>query len=140
MLNTIRNRYWLPTIKAAIKLTEANSAGAVSQLESTLGYELADGYPLDPLYPAYVRGQAYLLSRDGVSAAVEFQKILDHRGLVGNSVIGALALLQLGRAYVLSGDRSKAKAAYQDFLTLWKDADPDIPILKEAKAQYTKLQ
>ncbi len=92
------------------------------------------------LYPFYLRGQAYLLSHQGKAAAAEFQKILDHRGIVLNFPLGALAHLELGRAYALQGDRTKAQAAYQDFLTLWKDADADIPILKEAKAEYAKLQ
>jgi tetratricopeptide (TPR) repeat protein len=99
-----------------------------------------DYYNWPNLYPVYVRGEAYLAARKGSEAAAEFQKILDHRGIVLNEPIGALAHLQLGRAYTLSGDTAKAKAAYQDFLTLWKDADPDIPILKQAKAEYAKLQ
>ena len=92
------------------------------------------------LYPVYVRGEAYLAAHQGSEAAAEFQRILDHRGIVWNSPIGALAHLQLGRAYAMQGDTTKAKAAYQDFLTLWKDADPYIPILKQAKAEYAKLQ
>ncbi len=92
------------------------------------------------LYPAYVRGLAYLAAHQGAEAAAEFQKILDHRGIVLSDPIGALAHLQLGRAYALSGDKTKAKSAYQDFLTLWKDADPDIPILKQAKAEYANLK
>jgi hypothetical protein len=82
----------------------------------------------------------YLAAQQGSEAAAEFQKILDHPGIVLNSPIGALAHLQLGRAYAMQGDTAKAKAAHQDFLTLWKDADPDIPILKQAKAEYVKLQ
>ena len=92
------------------------------------------------LYPAYLRGEAYLAGHQGREAAVEFQKILDHSGIVLNDPIGGLAHLQLARAYTLQGDPAKAKAAYQNFLTLWKDADPDIPILKQAKAQYARLQ
>jgi hypothetical protein len=91
------------------------------------------------LYPVYVRGEAYLATRQGREAAVEFQKILDHRGIVISDPIGALARLQLGRAYVLAGDKDKARIAYKDFLTLWKDADPDIPILKQAKTENAKL-
>ncbi len=91
------------------------------------------------LYPVYVRGHAYLAAHQGAEAAAEFQKILDHRGIVISDPIGALAHLQLGRAFVMSGDRIKAKTAYQDFLNLWKDADPDIPILKQAKAEYARL-
>ena len=92
------------------------------------------------LYPVYVRGEAYLAAHQGSEAAAEFQKILDHRGIVLNEPIGALAHLQIGRAYAMQGDTAKARAAYQDFLTLWKDADPDIPILKEAKSEYAKLK
>ena len=91
------------------------------------------------LYPAFARGEAYLATHQGTEAAVEFQKILDHRGVVCNLIIGALARLGLARAYTLSDDTAKARAAYQDFLTLWKDADPDIPILIAAKAEYAKL-
>jgi len=91
------------------------------------------------LYPIYLRGEACLGSHMGKEAAAEFTKILGHRGVVVNLPIGGLAHLQLGRAYAMQGDATKAKAAYQDFLTLWKDADPDIPILKQAKAEYAKL-
>jgi eukaryotic-like serine/threonine-protein kinase len=87
-----------------------------------------------------VRGEAYLAAHQGGAAAAEFQKILDHRGIVLNEPIGTLAHLGLGRAYALQADTAKAKAAYKDFFALWKDADPDIPILKEAKAEYAKLQ
>jgi len=87
-----------------------------------------------------MRGEAHLAVHQGNEAAAEFQKILDHRGIVLNEPIGALAHLQIGRAYGMQGNTIKAKAAYQDFLTLWKDADPDIPILKQAKAEYAKLQ
>ena len=93
------------------------------------------------LYPAYLRGQAYLVAHNGTAASDdEFQKLLDHRGIVVNFPLGALAHLGLVRAYAMAGDTVKSKAAYKDFLTLWKDADPDIPILKEAKAEYAKLQ
>jgi uncharacterized protein YfaS (alpha-2-macroglobulin family) len=110
-------------------------------LEAAAPYELGLANTMvNYLYPAYVRGQAYLLARNGTAAAAEFQKLLDHRGIVVNFVTGALAHLQIARAYAMAGDTAKAKSAYQDFLTLWKDADPDIPILKEAKAEYAKLQ
>ena len=88
----------------------------------------------------YVRGEAYLAAHQGAEAAAEFQKILDHRGIVLSDPIGALAHLQLGRALAVSGDKTRAKAAYQDFLTLWIAADSDIPILKKAKSEYAKLQ
>ena len=91
------------------------------------------------LYPIYLRGEAHLAAHQGAEAAIEFQKILDHRGVVGSDPIGALAHLQLGRAYSLTGDKIKAKSAYQDFLTLWKDADPDIPIFRAAKQEYARL-
>ena len=132
----------LPSIRAALELSRGNAAKAEDFTERARPYELGTPNDLRPLYPIYVRGQAYLAMHRGNDAAVEFQKILDHRGLNGNSRLGALAHLQIGRAYSLSGDQAKARAAYKDFLTLWKDADPDhdIPILKEAKAEYVKLQ
>jgi serine/threonine protein kinase/tetratricopeptide (TPR) repeat protein len=139
--NTLMKLYWLPTIKAAIELNKSNSSQALVDLESATPYDLGlAGTFINYLYPAYVRGQAYLLAHNGTAAAAEFQKLLDHRGIVLNFVTGSLAHLQIGRAYALAGDSVKAKSAYQDFLTLWKDADPDIPILKEAKAEYAKLQ
>ena len=91
------------------------------------------------LYPVYVRGEAYLAAKNGAAAAAEFQKIIDHPGIVRSEPIGALAHLQMGRAYVLSGDTIKAKNAYETFLALWKNADPDVPILQEAKAEYSRL-
>jgi eukaryotic-like serine/threonine-protein kinase len=109
-------------------------------LQTTIPYELAARPRAHRLYPAYVRGEAHLAARQGGEAAVEFQKILDHRGIVVSEPIGALAHLQLGRAYVLAGDKDKARIAYKDFFTLWKDADPDIPVLNKAKAEYAKLQ
>jgi eukaryotic-like serine/threonine-protein kinase len=139
-VNTVLKLYWLPTLKAAIEVNRGNAAQALESLETVAPYELGEPPPgLEPLYPAYQRGHAYLLAHNGTAAAAEFQKFIDHRGIVLNSPLGALAHLGLGRAYALSGD-AKAKTAYQDFLTLWKDADPDTPILKEAKAEYAKLQ
>jgi hypothetical protein len=91
------------------------------------------------LYPVYIRGAAYLAAKQGHEAAAEFQKILDHPGAVRSEPIAALAHLELGRAFALSGEGTKAKAAYQEFLTLWKDADLDIPVLKEARVEYSKL-
>jgi tetratricopeptide (TPR) repeat protein/predicted Ser/Thr protein kinase len=139
--NTLLKVYWLPTINAAIELSKGNSSQAIVYLEAAAPYELGGvGTSINYLYPAYVRGQAYLLAHNGTAAAAEYQKLLDHRGIVGNFVTGSLAHLQIGRAYAKAGDTAKAKAAYQDFFNLWKDADPDIPILKEAKAEYAKLQ
>jgi len=138
--NTMLKLDGLPTINAAIELSKGNSSQALLDLEAAAPYELGQAGTMGSVYPAYVRGQAYLQSHNGAAAAAEFQKLLDHRGIVLNFVTGALAHLQIGRAYAMAGDTAKAKAAYQDFLTLWKDADPDIPILKEAKAEYAKLQ
>jgi hypothetical protein len=90
--------------------------------------------------PIYVRGEAYLAALRGIEAAAEFQKISEHRGIVANAPFGSLAHLQLGRAYALSGDKAKAKASYQEFLNLWKNADPDLPILSEARGEYANLQ
>jgi tetratricopeptide (TPR) repeat protein len=141
-LNTVLKLYWLPTLNAAMDLNSGNSAQALESLETAAPYELGEPPPFQvgTLYPAYLRGQAHLLAHNGVNAVPEFQKLLDHRGIVLNFPLGALAHLQLGRAYAMSGDTIKAKIAYKDFLALWKDADPDIPILKEAKAEYAKLQ
>ncbi len=140
--NTMLKLYWLPTINAAIELSKSNSSQSLVLLEAAAPYELGDPPPLQvgTLYPAYLRGQALLLAHNGTAAAAEFQKLLDHRGVVMNFVTGALAHLQIGRAYAMAADTAKAKAAYNDFLTLWKDADPDIPILKQAKTEYAKLQ
>src|SRR5207244_1048246 len=135
---------YLPALRAKIALLRANSQQAVDILRAAAPYELglpAVGiYNWPNLYPVYVRGEAYLAAHQGDKAAAEFQKILDHRGIVFNEPIGALAHLQLGRAYALQGDAAKSRAAYQDFLALWKDADADIPVLKQAKAEYAKLQ
>jgi predicted Zn-dependent protease len=128
---------YLPILHAQLALSRNDSSKAIEALQAAAPYEL--GKP-GWLYPVYVRGQAYLAAHQGTEAGSEFQKILDHRGIVLSDPIRALAHLQLGRAYVLQGDTAKAKAAYQDFLTLWKDADLDIPILKQAKTEYAKLQ
>jgi predicted Zn-dependent protease len=140
---TVLKVYWLPTIKAAIELNTSNSAQALAFLEAAAPYEL--GIPpqfnyLGTMCPAYIRGEAQLLAHNGSAAATEFQKFLDHRGITINFPLGALAHFGLARAYALQGEAAKARAAYKDFLTLWKDADPDIPILKEAKVKYAKLQ
>ena len=135
--HTIVQFYDVPTIRARLALSHDDPSGAIEILQAAVPYELSgDG----ALYPAYVRGEAYLAAHKGKEAAADFQKIRDHPGIVVNSPIGALAHLGLGRAYALQGDIPKAKAAYQDFFALWKDADPDIPILEQAKAEYAKLQ
>jgi eukaryotic-like serine/threonine-protein kinase len=130
---------YLPTVHAQLAINAHDSAKAIEVLQASAPYELGV-FGVGALYPVYVRGQAYLAAHKGSEAATEFQKILDHRGIVLNEPIGALAHLQLGRACAITGDTAKARAAYQDFLTLWKDADPDVPILKEAKAEYAKLK
>jgi len=135
---------YLPTLRAKVALLHSNPQEALVLLGTASAYELGlpehDYYNWPNLYPVYVRGEAYLAAHQGKEAAAEFQKILDHRGIVLNGPIGALAHLQLGRAYALQGDTAKSRAAYQDFLTLWKDADSDIPVFKEARAEYAKLQ
>jgi len=138
--DTMMKLYWLPTISAALELTRNNPSQAIVDLEPAAPYEggLTQNY-VNYVYPAYVRGQAYLMEHKGLAAAAEFQKLLDYRGLVGNFVTGSLVRLQLGRAYAIAGDTAKAKAAYQEFFTIWKDADPDIPILREARAEFAKL-
>ena len=135
---------YTPTLRAILALNHGEPAKAIELLQVAIPYEL--GAPqssfvgfFGSLYPIYVRGLAFLAMRQGTAAAVEFQKILDHRGIVISDPIGALAHLQLGRALVLSGDKTKAKAAYQEFLTLWKDADPGVPILKQARTEYATL-
>ena len=140
--DTIVQVNYVPMIHAAAALRGNDLGKAIGALAATAPYELGGtAQTLNFfLYPIYVRGEAYLAMRQGTAAAPEFRKIIDHPGLIVNEPIGALARLQLGRAYALSGDTAKAKSAYQDFFALWKDADPDIPILKEAKAEYAKLQ
>ena len=141
--NTLVQLNYLPTVRAQLALSRKDFSKAIEILQVAVPYELgAPGTPgLPPaLYPVYVRAGAYLAGHQGSEAVAEFQKIIDHRGLVVNEPIGVLAHLQIGRAYAMQGDTTKARAAYQDFLTLWKDADPDIPILKRAKAEYSKLQ
>jgi class 3 adenylate cyclase len=141
--NTAVQSNYLPTLRAKLSLNSADFQDAINRLRTASPYEMgspSEAYFWQTLYPVYVRGEAYLAAHGGNRAAEEFQKILDHRGIVLYEPIGALANLQLGRAYLMAGETAKAKAAYKDFLTLWKDADPDIPILKQAKAEYAKLQ
>jgi len=134
---------YLPTIRAQLALSRGESSKAIEVLQAAAPYELGtpDVGGLTPvLYPVYVRGQAYLAAHQGSEAAAEFQKILDHRGVVQNEPIGALAHLGQARAYALQGDTAKARAAYNDFFSLWKDADADIPVLNAAKAEYARLK
>jgi DNA-binding winged helix-turn-helix (wHTH) protein/predicted Zn-dependent protease len=142
--DTIVQFNYLPSVRGKLALNKGDASGAIESLGAAAPYELGATRAIDldctAMFPVFVRGEAYLAARRGSEAAAEFQNILDHRGLVLNQPIGALAHLGLGRAYVLQGDTVKAKAAYEDFLTLWKDADPDIPVLQQAKAEYAKLQ
>jgi len=141
---TIVQYNYLPTLRAKLALSNGNASEALESLRGAGPYELGQTtysiYRCTAMFPVYVRGEAYLATHQGNEAAAEFQKILDHRGIVLNEPIGALAHLQIGRAYALQGDTAKARAAYQDFLTLWKDADSDIPVLIAAKGEYAKLK
>jgi predicted Zn-dependent protease len=136
---------YLPVLRAEVALNRHQPLKAIELLESAVPYELGtprsnlQGF-FGALYPVYVRGEAYLAADQGTEAIVEFQKILQHRGIVSSDIVGALAYLQLGRAYAMAGEKAKARSAYQDFLTLWKNADTDIPTLKQAKAEYVQLQ
>ena len=150
-LDTLVQRYWLPTIRAAVALDRKDANRAVELLKETGAIDLGVPNSFVTLIPVYMRGEAYIALADGNRAAAEFQKFIDHRGVVASFPWGAVARLGLARAYALEAQpargtgaeaaaRAKARAAYQDFLTLWKDADPDVPILKQAKAEYAKLQ
>ncbi|HLM83159.1 MAG TPA: protein kinase [Terriglobales bacterium] len=138
--NTYLKVYWFPVIEASSAMAQQAPDRAIIALEPSLPYELGSPPPGTTMYPAYLRGLAYLAQKNGPAAAAEFQKFLDHTGIVQNFLLGSLAHLQLARAYAMAGDTAKAKSAYQDFFVLWKDSDSDIPILKEAKAEYAKLQ
>jgi tetratricopeptide (TPR) repeat protein len=144
--DTIAKFDYVPVLRALSVRKAGKPMESVERLQIALQYELAanglnfNHFYLGGLHSAYVRGEALATEQRYGEAAAEFQKILDHRGLVGLDPIGALAHLHLGRTFALSGEKNKAKEAYQDFLTLWKDADPDIPILKQAKTEYAKLQ
>ena len=136
-LDTIVQFYWLPTIRAAVELNGNNPGQSITLLEPALPFELSQ---VAPMLPVYVRGLAYLRARQGALAAVEFQKFLDHRGVIINNPLASLAHLGLARAHTLAGDRTAARQSYQDFLALWKDADTGIPILNQARAEYAKVQ
>ena len=141
-LDTLVQAYWLPSIRAVVALQHKDPNRAIELLKLASATELSTD-PLTSvqvvLVPVYVRGEAYLMLHDGTRAAAEFQKFIDDRGLVGNFPWGALARLGLARAYATQSDKIKARTAYQDFLTLWKDADPSLPVLQQAKAEYAKL-
>jgi tetratricopeptide (TPR) repeat protein len=138
--NLILNQGWIPTARALTAMHKNQPAEAVRLLAATEPYELG-GFPQGlNLYPAYVRGKAYLQAHDRTKAVAEFQKMLDHRGLNCVNPIFPLSQLGLARALAMQGDNAKAKTAYQDFFSIWKDADPDVPVLKQAKAEYAKLQ
>jgi tetratricopeptide (TPR) repeat protein len=142
-LDTQIQSLWLPAIQGQLALDKKNPAAALNTLQAASPIELGQIQfvnNISCLYHVYVRGEGYLATGQGSAAAAEFQKILDHSGIVWNCWTGALAHLGLARAYVLQGDTAKAKAAYQDFLTLWKDSDPDVPVLVAAKAEYAKLK
>ncbi len=141
--DTVVQFNYLPTVHAILQINTGNPAKAIEILEAARPYELGSPSNISmslSMYPVYVRGLAYLSAKQATQAVAEFQKILTHRGIVQTEPIGSLAQLGLARAYAPQIDAVKAKAAYQDFLALWKDADPDIPILKQAKAEYAKLQ
>ena len=135
--DTLLNHDWIPCIRASLENARGNPQGAIELLETAAPYELGSA---GAMVPAYIRGESFLALRQGSQAAAEFQKILDHPGIALNNVTAALAPLGLARAYALQGDTARARSSYQRFLTQWKDADPDIPILKEGKAEYAKLQ
>ena len=142
--DTIAQCNYLPALRAQLALAHSNPQQAITALEPASSCELGlpgySYYNWSNLYPVYLRGEAYLVAHSGAKAVVEFQKILSHRGIVLNEPIGALAHLGLGRAYVLAGDNANASAAYKNFLSLWKDADSDIPVFTQAKAEFSKLQ
>jgi serine/threonine protein kinase/tetratricopeptide (TPR) repeat protein len=139
--DTLIQNYTLPAIYAAIKLRQNDPAGAIAILEPALRFDLAcPAIGFNSLYPAYLRGLAYLRMGDGRLATPEFQKLIDHPAIVGRNDIGALSYLQLGRAQTMTGDRAAARNSYETFLKLWKDADSDIPAVQQARAEYAKLQ
>ena len=131
------NKFELPAIQATIELERNNPAKALEVLQPVEPYDLSVGRGM---WPAYKRGLANLALHKGPEAAADFQKVMDHPGVVQMTITGALSRLGLARAYALEGDTAKARVAYQDFFALWKDADPNIPILVAAKAEYAKLQ
>jgi hypothetical protein len=138
--DTLLNALDLPTIRAAIEMSRGNPGAAIRLLQPALPFDLSKGLHETSLYTPYLRGQAYLLAGDGKAAEAEFQKLVDHRGLTAGRPYAALAILGLGRARSLAGTSTPSRMAYQDFLALWKDADPEIPVLKQARAEYSRLR
>jgi serine/threonine protein kinase/tetratricopeptide (TPR) repeat protein len=138
--DTLVQHYFVPTIRAAIKLQQHDPAAAIDLLRGTVKYDLAFTGLFDYVYPAYIRGLAYQQSGDGQSAAAQFQKLIDNPGISVRHVIGPLARLQLGRAQKLMGDNASARKSYEEFLSIWKDADPDVPVYRQAKAEYAQLK
>jgi eukaryotic-like serine/threonine-protein kinase len=140
--DTVEQYAYLPEIRAELALAQGTPARSIEELLPTVPYELAvtDSGLLPVMYSVYLRGQASLAAKNPAAAILEFRKILDHPGIVFNESMAVLAHLGLARAYVLQGDTGRAQTAFQDFLTLWKDADPDIPVFQQAKAEYAKLQ
>jgi eukaryotic-like serine/threonine-protein kinase len=140
--DTLISGYWLPAINAAIEIDRENPSKAIEILRAATPYELGEPYPTFELgtclYPIYERAQAYLLLRHGAEAAAEFERIFRYSNIAMNCPLRSLAHLGLARAYALQGNTARSRSAYQDFLTLWKDADPDIPILAQAKSDYAK--
>lgn len=136
--DAVRQLNYLPTLQAQLALNRKEASRAIEALKAAIPYE-PEFVGNTALHPVLVRGQAFLIVRQGKEAQTEFPKILDHRGLVLNSRIGALARVAIARAYVVQGDTASATDAYEVFFKLWKDADPDIPILIVAKAEYAKL-
>jgi len=140
--DTLLAHYWIPSIRAAIELSRNNPKRALELLQASSPYELASPLPgtiLWSLYPIYLRGEAYLKTSRPDLALQEFQKLLDHRGILGTCPIGSLAHLQIGRAYALQKDVVRARNSYQEFLNQWKEADADVPLLLQAKSEFSKL-
>ena len=140
--DTMLQNYWLPTIRAAVELANNNPERAVELLRPATAFELGQSQPfvLGMMYPAYLRGQAYLLLRKGEEATAEFQKLIAHRGIIVNYPLASLAYLGMARGYALQGDKAKARAAYSEFLLLWRDSDPDLPLLRQSKKESAALK
>ena len=132
--------YFIPTNRAAIKLRQHDPVAAIDLLRASAKYDLAFTGLVDSVYPAYIRGLAYLDLGDGRSAAAQFQKLIDNPGFSVRHVTGPLAWLQLGRAQQVMGDEAAARKSYENFMDLWKNADPDIPIYQQAKVEYANLR